>query len=607
MPSLTGGDESIGVRVSTSADTKGIDQTTRSVKGLDDSAASGGVSFLKLTGAVAAGQAVFAAAKKAIDLSGWAVSNAADVEVLRTNFDTMLGSVDKGRNLFSQLQNMANITPFVTSDLAQGAQLLLAYGTAQEKILPTLNMIGDVSLGNKEKFDRLTLAYGQITSKGRLMGQELLQLTEAGFNPLQKMSERTGESMVSLSKKMENGQISSEMVADEFKRATAEGGQFFEGMKKGSATLPGLFSTLKDNVAIATRSIVGLSKSGDVIEGGLYDKLKDLATKAIPAVSSAADKAGPAMITFMDNLGRIAGEAKVLAEKVGDYLAPKFIALYNTINDRLMPVLVNLWHNVIEPLLPVIGTALVIAVGASVDILNAMITSVSWVVKAMQDGNPFVWALVAAFTALAGAMAFNAAFNAITVGFNVMRLITIPQAMASLSAFKAMVAAPGIMPALVITAALASLAEVKRAVDAIRGAIDAVNDSAKAAANLAPQEQMRALQKQAAAARAAGDTAAVNRYANAIAALGGGRAKGGPVSAGTAYLVGENADGSPNATTELFVPSQSGTIIPAKQTQQILGGGSGMGVTMNNTYIINSQIDFDAALREQGWRLATVG
>lgn len=58
--------------------------------------------------------------------------------------------------------------------------------------------------------------------------------------------------------------------------------------------------------------------------------------------------------------------------------------------------------------------------------------------------------------------------------------------------------------------------------------------------------------------------------------FGGPRAGGGPVGAGTAYLVGEKGP-------ELFVPNASGSIIP---NQRIAAGGGGGGPTVNVNYHI---------------------
>jgi hypothetical protein len=62
---------------------------------------------------------------------------------------------------------------------------------------------------------------------------------------------------------------------------------------------------------------------------------------------------------------------------------------------------------------------------------------------------------------------------------------------------------------------------------------------------------------------------------------GGARARGGPVEAGVPYLVGENPDGTPNATSELVIPHQSGTVLTAEQTRRALASGSTTTIIQN--------------------------
>lgn len=92
----------------------------------------------------------------------------AQMEQYITSFGTMLGSAEKAQNMISQIKKFAAETPFELPDLAKGAQTLLAFGTAEEKVLPIMKMLGDVSQGNKEKFDGLTLAFAQCQSTGKL-------------------------------------------------------------------------------------------------------------------------------------------------------------------------------------------------------------------------------------------------------------------------------------------------------------------------------------------------------------------------------------------------------------------------------------------------------
>lgn len=164
-----------------------------------------------------------------------------------TSFGTMLGSAEEATKLVNNLKEMGAKTPFETSDLAKASQTLLAFGTSAEDLLPTLQMLGDVSQGNKERFDSLTLAFAQVGSAGKLSGQDLLQFVNAGFNPLNEISKMTGESMAELKERMSAGGVSAEEVAEAFKHATSEGGQFYQAMEAQSQTFKGQMSTLKDN------------------------------------------------------------------------------------------------------------------------------------------------------------------------------------------------------------------------------------------------------------------------------------------------------------------------------------------------------------------------
>ena len=159
---------------------------------------------------------------------------------------TLLGDADKANKLLADIKATAATTPFTLEGLADASRTLLSFGVSAEKIIPTMRMLGDVSGGNSEKLKSLTLAYAQVQSTGRLMGQDLLQMINQGFNPLQIISEKTGKSMAQLKKEMEQGAISSRDVAEAFKIATSEGGRFFKSMETQSQTLAGRISTLQD-------------------------------------------------------------------------------------------------------------------------------------------------------------------------------------------------------------------------------------------------------------------------------------------------------------------------------------------------------------------------
>lgn len=179
-----------------------------------------------------------------------AIQAAADIESMKAQFTTMLGDEQKAVNLMKQLQGYAARTTFETGDVTQVTQTLMSFGMEQKQAMDTMKRLGDVAGANKERFKSLGLAMAQVTSAGRLQGQDLLQLVNAGWNPLREISAMTGKSMSALRKDMEKGLISAEMVTAALARATSEGGMFYKNQERQAKTLMGVYSTMVDNLKI---------------------------------------------------------------------------------------------------------------------------------------------------------------------------------------------------------------------------------------------------------------------------------------------------------------------------------------------------------------------
>jgi len=170
------------------------------------------------------------------------------MESLTLQFEVLTKSAEKSRDLIKSFRDEAIKSPLSVVDYANAGKTLMAFGTSAEKTLPILKMLGDVSLGNSERFGSLALAFAQTQAAGRLMGQEVLQFVNAGFNPLQEISRKTGRSMIELKKAMEDGAISAAMVTDAFRSATSQGGLFFGAIEKGASTTEGKMAKVRDAV-----------------------------------------------------------------------------------------------------------------------------------------------------------------------------------------------------------------------------------------------------------------------------------------------------------------------------------------------------------------------
>lgn len=186
--------------------------------------------------------------KAATDFGKQIVKVRGEIESLEVSFKTLLGDEKKAVSLMSDIRKFAASTPMQMNDLAAGAQTLLGFNVEAEKIMPTLQALGDISMGDSAKFNALTLAFAQMSSTGKLMGQDLMQMINAGFNPLAQISETTGKSIATLKDEMSKGQISVEMVTQAFMDATSEGGKFYKMLEQQSEGIRGSLSNLQGAV-----------------------------------------------------------------------------------------------------------------------------------------------------------------------------------------------------------------------------------------------------------------------------------------------------------------------------------------------------------------------
>lgn len=169
----------------------------------------------------------------------------AQAESTAVAFKILVGDEKKAGAMLKEISEFASRSPFGKMELARGAQQMLNFGVSTEKVLPLMEQLGNISGGNKERFASLSLVMGQVSSAGYLMGQDLYQFVNAGFNPLQELSEMTGKSISDLRDMMSKGQITAENVAQAIAHATGEGGKFHGMMEAKSQTLEGKLARLK--------------------------------------------------------------------------------------------------------------------------------------------------------------------------------------------------------------------------------------------------------------------------------------------------------------------------------------------------------------------------
>lgn len=160
----------------------------------------------------------------------------ANMESYQRQFAALLQNEEQAQTLTAQIQELAKISPLGMEGLAKNAVQLLSSGTELTKIMPTLEMLGNLSLGDTTKMDYIVTAYTQIMNTGKLKAQEINQLINAGVPIIRLLTEYGGDKFADGSwyqDFLENPKdfvIAAEDVHKAMKAATEEGGDYYQYM-----------------------------------------------------------------------------------------------------------------------------------------------------------------------------------------------------------------------------------------------------------------------------------------------------------------------------------------------------------------------------------------
>lgn len=272
----------------------------------------------------------------------------ATMETYLANLTTLLGgNQQEAQKLLNTLKEMAATTPYETTDLVKATQKMMAFGISANDSLNYLQMLGDISMGDANKMDSLTLAFSQMGASGRASMEDINQMIDQGFNPLTIIAQKTGESMADLRDRVSDGGVSFQEIADAMKTATSEGGIYFGSMDKASQTTDGKISTLKDDFNSAL--------------GSMTESLLPFVTSAVEKFSKLAKWFGN-----LDNDGK------------------KMVLIFAGILASIGPI-----SFAIGKLIKVgTGISKIVSVIKSWNLVTKAMTSAQWLLNAAMNANP---------------------------------------------------------------------------------------------------------------------------------------------------------------------------------------------------------------------------
>lgn len=198
------------------------------------------------------------------------IGSNAEMEQYTTSLEVMLGSTEKASAMIEKMREFAAKTPLTLDNVISGGTMLMSYGVDEDDLLDTMTKLGDLASGNAEKMNRVTLAYGQMLAKGKVTGEELMQMTEAGV-PLQTaLAESIGVTGEEFSKMVSKGEVGIDALNKAITELTTGDGKFAGMMEKQSQTMQGMLSTMQDNISEFFR------KMGEGAFGEVKSALQDV-------------------------------------------------------------------------------------------------------------------------------------------------------------------------------------------------------------------------------------------------------------------------------------------------------------------------------------------
>lgn len=172
-----------------------------------------------------------------------------NAEMQLINLKTLFGgNAQAAQEMYDRISEYGKVTPYDKAGLIEAQRTMMSFGMSGEQAFTTLKQIGDIAMGDSQKMQSLSLAFAQMHSTGKLTGQDLMQMINAGFNPLNEISKATGKSMGQLKEEMSKGAISAEQVAWAFQAATSEGGLFHNAIDEASQTTAGRMASMRDKI-----------------------------------------------------------------------------------------------------------------------------------------------------------------------------------------------------------------------------------------------------------------------------------------------------------------------------------------------------------------------
>ena len=297
------------------------------------------------------------------------------MEKYTTGFTNMLGSAEKAQAVLNQIKQDAARTPLNVDSLVQANQLLISAGVSAGEARSTILALGDAvsaTGGGSEVLSRMAANLQQIKNVGKAASIDIKQFAMAGIDIYGVLADYTGKSTA----EVQGMTITYDLLTAALKKASEEGGRYYNAMETQSQTLSGRLETLKDNWAqllgtltkgltetegklvtaaagwvqrlqegFETAGTNGLMQAG----GHIVDEVASGISAGIPSLAARAEEAVQNFALYLqDNTGRIADTGGKLLVSLANGILDMAPAIVNSAEQIFSAFVVELWNHADE-------------------------------------------------------------------------------------------------------------------------------------------------------------------------------------------------------------------------------------------------------------------
>lgn len=297
------------------------------------------------------------------------------MEKYTTGFTNMLGSAEKAQAVLNQIKQDAARTPLNVDSLVQANQLLISAGVSAGEARSTILALGDAvsaTGGGSEVLSRMAANLQQIKNVGKAASIDIKQFAMAGIDIYGVLADYTGKSTA----EVQGMTITYDLLTAALKKASEEGGRYYNAMETQSQTLSGRIETLKDNwsqlLGTLTKGLTetegnlvtaaagwvqrlqegfetaganGLMQAG----GHIVDEVASGISAGIPTLAARAEDAVQNFALYLqDNTGQIADTGGKLLVSLASGILDMAPAIVNSAEQIFSAFVVELWNHADE-------------------------------------------------------------------------------------------------------------------------------------------------------------------------------------------------------------------------------------------------------------------